>query len=448
MPLNRWQKFTLKLRIRYKIPRRLFTLYIPAIIAILLAILAFTTGFASFASPQASSTQSQQAALREAEIEALGVGGAGKIITNFSAPEPASGPVKQNLYLVFVGVPLIAFLPFVVDTSLQTRREARYEQDFADFLFELSELVRGGIDPAKSFLTLAEGETGSITKFIRMAASQMKVGFTFEQALKNFGNAIGSKLANQYIDLVIQASYAGGSVSNLIQNAAVDMSTFLTIEKEKKSGLSQYAVVLYMGQIVLIALAAILVVQFIPELTQITSIGAAGLSGFLGAADIANVTIERNLFFLVYFNGLFGGLVIGKISEGKIKQGLKHSLILILIALFAWDLYVLPASSSSSISGQQLVVHVVSYDKVGIAGFPMRDPLVINVTNAHGDPVPEAPVSFVITGGGTVTPPQASTDAQGEASVKVTLGSQSGPYVILITAGAGQTTVIINATTL
>ena len=139
---------------------------------------------------------------------------------------------------------------------------------------------------------------------------------------------------------------------NLIQNAAIDMGTFLTIEKEKKSGLSQYTVVLYMGQVVLIVLAAIMVVQFIPQIVEITKISSAGLSGFLGTSDIANVTIERNLFLLVYLNGLFGGLVIGKISEGKIKGGLKHSLILMIIALLAWDIYVPPNSTGVTQSGE------------------------------------------------------------------------------------------------
>ncbi len=88
-----------------------------------------------------------------------------------------------------------------------------------------------------------------------------------------------------------------------------------------------------------------MVVQFIPQLTEITQIGNAGLSGFLGQADIGNVPIERDLFFLVTINGLFGGLIIGKISEGKVKHGLKHWLILMLIALIAWDVYVLPASN-------------------------------------------------------------------------------------------------------
>jgi len=443
LPLSRWQKFRITLKVRYRFRRDIFTLGIPVVIAVIFSVYAFHSGFASIQNPTTSGAAAAQAAVRQAEVEALQ--GNLTAITHPAAPASSIAPEEQNLYLTIVAAPTIAFMPFIVDTSLESRRRSHYEQDFADFLFELSELVRGGIDPAKAFLTLANGEVGSITNFVKIAAKQMNIGFTFEQALQGMGKSIGSPLASRYIDLVIQASYSGGSVSNLIQNAAIDMGNFLTIEKEKKSGLSQYTVVLYMGQVVLIVLSAILVVQFIPQLVEITKIGSAGLGSFLGTADIANVTIERNLFFLVYLNGMFGGLVIGKISEGTVKAGLKHSIILIIISLIVWDAYVLPATEGT---GQQLKVTVVSYDNTGLAGFPLKDPLVVNVTDTHGNPVPSAAVSFIVTGGGLANPPSATTDATGASSTKITLGNFPGPYVVLITSGNSQVTVVINATSL
>jgi hypothetical protein len=36
---------------------------------------------------------------------------------------------------------------------------------------------------------------------------------------------------------------------------------------------------------------------------------------------------------LLLFQGFFAGLVIGKISEGTIKSGLKHSFVLVAVAL-------------------------------------------------------------------------------------------------------------------
>jgi len=442
MPLSRWQKFQLKIRLRYHIRREIFTIGIPVAVAAVFVFWAFHSGFASVANPLTYGTASNNATIRQIEIQAT-EGNLSITSLNHAQAAASSAPIKQNLYLTVVAAPAIALTPIIVDTQRETRRTQHYEQDFADFLFELSELVRGGIDPAKAFLTLAKGEVGSITPFVKTASKQMSIGFTFEQAFKSVGASMKSALANRYIDLVIQASYSGGDVSALIQQAAIDMGAFLSLDKEKRAGLSQYTVVLYMGQVVLIVLAAIMVVQFIPELTQITNIGGAGLGSFLGTSDINNVPLERDLFFLVLINGILGGLVIGKISESKIKAGLKHSVILGIIALIAWDAYVLPGSSGAT---QTVHITVVSYDKTGLSGFKLPDPLLVNITDAHGVPVDAATVSFIMTGGGTANPASTATDVNGQAETTLRLGNVPGPEVILITSGNSQVAVVVNAT--
>lgn len=443
MPLTRWEKLSIKLKIKYHIPRWIFTIVIPVIIAAIFVFWSFSSGFASIANPLTYGQTSSTAALKQIEFEAIAGNLSVISLNKTTSVVPSVAPVKQNLYITVVAAPAIAVTPLVIDTERESRRKAHYEQDFADFLFELSELVRGGIDPAKAFLTLAQGEMGSITKFIKIASRQMAIGFTFEQALHNLGDSLQSDLSKRYIDLVIQASYSGGSVSNLIQQAAIDMGSFLAIDKEKRSGLAQYTVVLYMGQIVLIVLAAIIVVQFIPQLVEITQIGSAGLSGFLGTSDIASVPLERDLFFLVFINGFFGGIVIGKLSEGKVKAGLKHSVILAVIALLAWQLYVLPSSEGTA---QTVHITVISYDSSGPAGLPLPHPLEVNITSTKGAPVNQAPVSFVVTGGGSASPQSTSSDIDGEASTQITLGNAPGTQFVIVSSGNSQTVVAINVT--
>ncbi len=426
---------------RYKFRREYFTLAIPVALAAIFVLYAFHSGFASITQPGVASSQSTANELKEAQYQAISGNLTG--ITGNSTKTPSSTvSEKQNLYITVVAAPIIAFAPYSFDATREERRRRSYEQDFSDFLFELSELVRGGIDPAKAFLTLAEGSTGSITKFVKTAAKQMQIGFTFEQALQNMGNLIGSDLAKRYVDLVVQASYSGGSVANLIQRASIDMGTFVNLEREKRAGLSQYTVVLYTGQVILIVLAAILVVQFIPQISEISASGGAGLGDFLGKSDIANVDIERSLFFLVFLNGALGGLVIGKISEGEIKFGLKHSLVLILIAMLAWNFYVIPASSGS----QQVKITVASYQSSGPAGLPMQEPLVVNITTLQGKEVTGATVSFVIGGGGSLNPSSSTTNEIGQVSTQVTPGDVPGLYAIVITCDASELTLVVNAT--
>ncbi|HXW37827.1 MAG TPA: type II secretion system F family protein, partial [Nitrososphaerales archaeon] len=368
--------------------------------------------------------------------------------TTASVPTTLAPVVNpHNFDLILVAALLVALTPFSVDTYRAERRRRKNEADFADFLFEMSELIRGGIDPVKAVNTLAEGDLGTVTQQVRVASKQMQLGYTFEQAMRNLATSLNSALITRYVDLVIQASYSGGGVSNLIQRASADMSTFIALEGEKRAGLAQYTMILYVGQFVLVALAAILVIQFVPELSGISALTSGTVTGgFLSNSDIANVPLERDLFFLCVINGLLGGLVIGKISEGKIKHGIKHSLVLVLIAFLAWTLIVVPASSSA---GPTYPFAVVSYDKSGPVSLPLPDPIVVQVNNTDGTPASNVLVLFNIAGPGgmaQVIPSSVYTDDNGMVSAQIILGNVSGTYTVGVTVGSNTTAVNILAT--
>jgi flagellar protein FlaJ len=438
------------LKVRYKVKRIYFTLALPIIVAVIIFGLVIFTGIAALPNLSAAGTTSPAASAAEQRVLEIQ-----KILGNNSISSSSGIPIStavvnpHNFDYLLVGVLLVALAPYAIDTYRTDRRRRKYEMDFADFLFEMSELIRGGIDPVKAVNTLAEGDLGSITKQVKIAAKQMQIGSTFEQAMRNLSASLNSSLISRYVDLVIQASYSGGGVSNLIQRASADMSTFISLEGQKRAGLAQYTMILYVGQVVLIALSAILVIQFVPELSQISAIGSTSLAGsFLSNSDITTVPLERDLFFLCIMNGFLGGLVIGKISEGKTKHGIKHALILVLIAFIAWSAVVVPASSSA---GPQYEFAVVSYDKQGPSGVPLPDPVVVQVNMTDGTPAVSVTVTFGIAGPGgstgeQVVPTFVSTDANGQASATVILGSLPGLYTVSITVGSNTTAIEITAT--
>ncbi|MBZ5577781.1 MAG: hypothetical protein LAP40_14565 [Acidobacteriia bacterium] len=63
-------------------------------------------------------------------------------------------------------------------------------------------------------------------------------------------------------------------------------------------------------------------------------------------------------------------------------------------------------------------------------------PLVVQVSAAAGQPVSNIPVSFSISGPGTLNNTNVSTDSSGRAAVAVTSGSKTGTITVTATAGA------------
>src|ERR1700722_10832140 len=222
-----WRKiFVLKLRLTNNFKRTYVTLAIPAAIAVIIFSYALYTGFAPIPNLGSTTTGVSGPAGQLTKLQEYELLYPNQTATSTGAPpatKPVTPPNPHNFDLILVIGLLIGLGPYSYDVTRKDRELRRNEADFTDFLFELSELVRGGIDPVKAINTLAQGTLGSITKNVQMVAKQMQIGYTFEEAMRNLADSLHSPLIEKYVDLVIQASYSGGTVANLIQRASADM---------------------------------------------------------------------------------------------------------------------------------------------------------------------------------------------------------------------------------
>jgi hypothetical protein len=84
----------------------------------------------------------------------------------------------------------------------------------------------------------------------------------------------------------------------------------------------------------------------------------------------------------------------------------------------------------------------------GATGTTLPNPLVVQVGDASGNPQSGVTVTFAITtGGGTLTPASAVTNASGQASAQLTLGSSAGNVTVIATAsGIGSVSFTASAT--
>jgi|GEM_PF-1605796 len=85
-----------------------------------------------------------------------------------------------------------------------------------------------------------------------------------------------------------------------------------------------------------------------------------------------------------------------------------------------------PAPTLSKISGDA---------QSAIAGMPIKDPVVVQVLDGQGQPMPNTQVTFAVAaGGGAVNPPTAATDAQGYAQAQWVLGPAAGDNALGVSA--------------
>lgn len=438
----RLKRYSQVINLRYNIKREYFTVAIPVILGILIVAFALSTGHTfpmGGDDDEKAPVQMTEAELKEqayeelvAQIEAQENGENTSNTTNTTDKKEDENEEekKDDMVHILVHAVLVAIIPYSIDTYRLKKKQNRKEVSFSEFLFKMSELMRGGIDPVKSVIDLAKTDLGEMQETIEGAASKLILGYSFSDAMEGVAKDLKSKLVGKYINVVVEAAYTGGDVADLMQRTSEDMRAVIGIKREKEASLKQYIVIFYLAQGIIIMLTYLLSTSLLPMLQ------GAGSEILGGSGDVSNINFQRGFFHLILINGFFGGLIIGQISEGEIKHGLKHSAVLLIASYLACTSLILPTMGV----GDAYSINLVSgNNQETIPGAPVPDPIAFNVTDAQGNPAADTFVKLSISPSGMV-PGVASTDEDGMVYVTPSIGDQKGTYTLTATVGNNMST--------
>jgi archaellum biogenesis protein FlaJ (TadC family) len=180
-----------------------------------------------------------------------------------------------------------------------------------------------------SILFLRERDYGVLNKHVQKLANQIAMGIPLNVAMQTFARDINNKRISRAITLIRQAERAGGNIGEILEAVAEAVALTDKLKKERKSAISSAISQGYIIFFVFIVIILVMQFQILPMVSGIagmSSVGGTAAAGF-DQRDIADAFLD-----LLLIQGVFIGLVIGKLAEGNIKNGIKHSFILALSA--------------------------------------------------------------------------------------------------------------------
>ncbi len=248
-------------------------------------------------------------------------------------------------FIIGIGVIFIAF-PFVLTIIQQGRIENEKEEMFLEFARDLVESVKSGTPINKSIVNSKDKPYGALTIHIQKLANQISLGIPLKYALKTFSEDIHNATVSRALTLIGQAERAGGDIGRILEAVASAVTMSDKLNKERKSSASTLVVQGYV--IFFIFLVIVLVMQFkiLPLLSNFTSSGLGGIGSLIGGGSITPAAstatgsgsainaseLSNSFLFLLLAQGFFSGLTIGKLSEGNVKSGVKHSFAMMIFA--------------------------------------------------------------------------------------------------------------------
>lgn len=312
-----------QISIKYNLKREYFTLLLPGIIAVLLIA-------GSYFMEQ---TEEKPAFIIE------GVPEANNTVASSSAP------VSMGIDQIMVIALLVAITPYSMDVYFTEKRRKRYEEEFAGFLYELSELLRGGLDPLSAIKEIAsptvetERSLRAIGPHLKKAAALLDWGRPFETVITRFAESLKSPLISKYSYLIVQASSMGGANATTILKSSQDLEKTLQIEREKDGMLKEYLFIIFAAQFILIGILYLLNTTLLPSIISMLKSGVGSAFGISAAAT--NINFKQGFFHVIMINAFASGIIAGQLTEGKARHGLKHSVILMTISYAASLIFLL-----------------------------------------------------------------------------------------------------------
>lgn len=233
------------------------------------------------------------------------------------------------LYFLLVLSLLAGSLPFMISFLLGQSKQREKEEKFLEFVRDLTETVRSGTPISKAILNLRKRNYGSLTLHIKKLANQLSLGITLTAALENFAKDTKSRVISRAVSLISEAEKAGGNIETILDSVASSVDQIEQLRKERKAAVSNLVTQGYMIFFVFIIIMLVLEFKIFPLVSD------------LGVADGGSIAVDSAgaddfstpLFIMLLVQSFFAGLVIGKISEGSIKSGFKHSFILLAMTL-------------------------------------------------------------------------------------------------------------------
>ena len=245
------------------------------------------------------------------------------------------------LYFVFGIAVVFGALPFILDVIGQGKEEEEKAVMFLEFSRNLAESVNTGTPISKSIMNMSKKNYGPLTVHVQKLANQIALGIPVNRSLQTFAEDVDSSVVSRAVALISEAERAGGQIDYILESVARSISEVEKLKAERRAAISNLVVQGYIIFFIFIGIMLVMQYKILPLTSNIGSFSFGSASSF---SDVSNMgqksaapgvtpsDVAAPFLYLLLTQGFFAGLTIGKLTEGKVMAGIKHSFILSITA--------------------------------------------------------------------------------------------------------------------
>ncbi len=249
----------------------------------------------------------------------------------------------DNIFFFLLGIGVVVVsLPFLATLIIESNMEKDKNERFLEFTRNLAESVKSGNPIGQSILNMRNKNFGNLSPHIQKLANQISLGIPIGKAFENFAVDIGSTAVRRAVTLIREAESAGGEIDHILDSVAKSMYQVEKLQKERKAAIYSLVVQGYIIFFIFIGIMLVMQFKILPLTAGIGSIGSiSSISVDPTSGNLPEISqgsgatpeqLARPFLYLLIVQGIFTGLTVGKLAEGNVKAGIKHSFVLSITA--------------------------------------------------------------------------------------------------------------------
>jgi len=265
---------------------------------------------------------------------------------SFRPVDPAEKLTNTQLaiqrFLTWATLGVVALIgPYGFFLGKKQRDIKALERRLPDFLRDVAEAGRFGMTLAEAIVVSSSGRYGKLTPEIKKMAAQISWGVPATEALRLFSERVKTPMVGRIVSIIVKSSDAGGDVADVLTMVSHDAKEAQLTQDERRITMSTYIAVIYISFMVFLVTIWILNATFLPKMREasesLTDAQTAIESPLARNLPEVIFNIKVAFFFAVFVHGLGDGILAGVLDNGKIPNGLKHSFLMLLVAVVAFQ---------------------------------------------------------------------------------------------------------------
>ncbi len=231
---------------------------------------------------------------------------------------------------------LIVLVPYAIFYEIWSRKVLGIQTLIPDFLERMAGINQVGLTIAQAIAIMVNTNLGLLSYEIRQIKRDMEWGANFTEALMRFEERVSTPSIARTVTLITKASEMSGQIGVVLSIASSDAKMTEVLKRERLAEMFIYTAIVYLAFFVFLFVVGVLTTQFLPVLAKLTTTALPTSGAFSSIGAIPIMTINRLLFHACLVQALFSGLIAGQMGESSIAAGVKHSCVLLVIALIAF----------------------------------------------------------------------------------------------------------------